>query len=280
MKGYESQYDQSLDPDLPVIIRLDGNRFSKLTKKLKLNKPFDERMHKWMVYASKSLWELCYPHSVFLYSQSDEVTIILMKRNEQSDNFHSNRIQKLTSLLAARFSSAFNAAMSLDLVGDDASRPYKSLLDMPVAIFDARVFSVKEDELVNTIIWRQDDGFRNSVSMFFRSVYEKKHGKNSAIKREFGVNTLEKIDILKNEFGISYHNDLDIKYQNGFCMYMDSNKYPISSIMDVDKFNFLKSSGKISGDEMVSRNELVECYDMPKIKENKSFLENILNKLS
>src|SRR5690606_15755000 len=43
MKCYERAAEAVLAPRLPVIIRLDGNSFSRLTRKLRFNKPFDER---------------------------------------------------------------------------------------------------------------------------------------------------------------------------------------------------------------------------------------------
>lgn len=44
MKEYEAAVDYKIIHKLPIILRLDGVKFSKFTKKLKVEKPFDKNL--------------------------------------------------------------------------------------------------------------------------------------------------------------------------------------------------------------------------------------------
>lgn len=72
IKGYEKAYDIRIDPKDHIVVRLDGHKFSKLTKKF--DKPFDE------IFADKMdkvASELMVKYQVkFIYTQSDEITLI------------------------------------------------------------------------------------------------------------------------------------------------------------------------------------------------------------
>jgi tRNA(His) 5'-end guanylyltransferase len=64
-----------------------------------------------------------------------------------------------------------------------------------VAYFDSRVFTIPEiGEVVNYLIWRQQDATRNSIQMGAQSLYSQKelHGKNTSDLQELmfqkGVN--------------------------------------------------------------------------------------------
>src|SRR5690606_6640342 len=142
----------------PVIIRLDGNSFSRLTRVLKLEKPFDERFNRAMDAAAIAVLEYCSGAQV-AYVQSDEITILL--RNDQTHEttpFLGNRTQKITSLTAATAAVAFSQALAAEL-GLEAR-------DGVRAIFDARVFVVPPAEVNNVFLWRQFDAFKNSVSTY------------------------------------------------------------------------------------------------------------------
>ena len=58
MKAYENAIDFKLNPCMQYIIRLDGKGFSKMVKKWKCKKPFDERFNKAINYASKKLFNI------------------------------------------------------------------------------------------------------------------------------------------------------------------------------------------------------------------------------
>ena len=60
-------------PTLPVIIRLDGNNFSKWTKGLE--KPFDKKLTQLMTETTQFLVQET--NAVVGYTQSDEITLVL-----------------------------------------------------------------------------------------------------------------------------------------------------------------------------------------------------------
>lgn len=150
-KAFEKAAEKVLEARKPVVLRLDGNSFSKFTKK-HMVKPFDERFEHAMNAACQSVMEYC-SGRCFAYVQSDEITVIL--RNDQSEKtnpFLANRTQKIASLTAAKASVAFNRSLR------------EQGMEVPDQVFDCRVFTVPT-EMVNAVVaWRQEDCFRNAVS--------------------------------------------------------------------------------------------------------------------
>ena len=166
MKDYEAdalKNDQSQDKF--VMIRLDGCHFHTWVKKAGLKKPFDDRMITAMQEATKALCKSI-PTCIMGYVQSDEISLVL-KRGEEPDSepWFSNRVQKLCSVAASICSVAFNDAIKEQLDDEDFERAY----------FDARVmFLPSLDEVVNCLIWRQNDCIKNSVATFAQSMFSQK----------------------------------------------------------------------------------------------------------
>ena len=74
MKAYENAIDFKLNPCMQYVIRLDGKGFSKMVKKWKCKKPFDERFNKAINYASKKLFNII-PNVEAIWHGSDEISI-------------------------------------------------------------------------------------------------------------------------------------------------------------------------------------------------------------
>lgn len=143
------------NPYLPLVARIDGKCFSKLTKGLR--RPFDENFSSLMVDTTKHLVKKS--EALLGYCQSDEITLYwyLDKDNYSNREFWFNgKYQKLTSVLAATASSFFAANLE-DYLPDKAG-------EYPV--FDARVWNVPDLEHVYlNFLWRLQDATKNSVSM-------------------------------------------------------------------------------------------------------------------
>jgi len=188
MKEYERAYDIRLPRRLPVILRIDGNHFSKTTKALKLRKPFDWEMRDAMVHTMRALLDYC-SGAVLGYTQSDEISLLL--RNNQAhttEPMAGNRIQKLCSLVASEATDAFTRRIRHVNPVSTARRE-----QVPVS-FDCRVFVLPEDEVVNYFLWRQQDAMRNFILSACRwdlpnydvqGVVSKMHGRNSVELREW-----------------------------------------------------------------------------------------------
>ena len=128
MKIYERLSDFSLMPRLPAIVRLDGKGFSRLTKQLHLDKPFDSwfmsAMVDTMIYVASKI-QGC----VLGYTQSDEITLVIVSGRD-AEPYFANRIQKITSVTASMATAVFNSVL------------WERTRDICAAHFDSRVFAL------------------------------------------------------------------------------------------------------------------------------------------
>lgn len=148
-------------PLLPICIRLDGRGFSKFTKNFE--RPYDIGMSDLMKATTMYLVEET--NAVMGYTQSDEISLILYSDNYKSSVFFDGKIQKIISTLSAMTSVYFNRFMSLYIPDAPDTLP----------TFDCRAWNVPtKTEASNTLLWREQDAAKNSVSMAARSVFSHK----------------------------------------------------------------------------------------------------------
>jgi len=192
MKQYESQVTTlKLNPNKPIVCRLDGNNFSKFTKGL--NKPFDIRfsnlMYEITEFATKEVG------ADIGYCQSDEITLI-WKQGINSQMYHNGKIFKILSKLASKVSVKFNMLLFKYNLED------KEYLE---PIFDCRVFNVPTNiEAFNSLLWRVIDCRKNSVSSLYFYTFGHKQGLNK--------NTYDKINEL---IDVDDWNNYDNKFKYG-----------------------------------------------------------------
>lgn len=152
-------------PTLPVYARIDGRGFSKFTKGM--NRPFDQRMTDAMIEVTKYLVKET--HATIGYVQSDEISLVWMAPDYESDIFFNGKIQKMTSVLAS-----MAAAKMAQVIRGWA--PFEDRLPN----FDARVLQLPNThEAANMFLWRALDAQKNAVSMACRAIASAKqmHGK-------------------------------------------------------------------------------------------------------
>lgn len=185
-ENYEDRSRVKLTRRMPVILRVDGRAFHSVTKKLEAAKPFCEKLSENMRNAASVLFNEV-QGATFGYLQSDEFSIFIKDYNKLNTNaWFDNNIQKMTSIAAAIMSSHFSLAVR-----------------QPVQ-FDARVFNVPKEEVVNYFVWRQKDWIRNSVSMLARAHFSHKELNGKGISdmhemlHEIGVNWANCSDWQKN----------------------------------------------------------------------------------
>lgn len=237
-KKYEKAYDQEIIRRLPIIIRIDGKNFSKVTKKLP--RPFDSDFMDLMANTMLSLVKDV-DGTVFAYQQSDEITLVL--RNDQTfdtEPYFGNRIQKLVSISAANATYEFNNQL------------LKSNIKLTrKALFDARVCAVPSiTEAANNLIWRQQDCMRNAVANAARS--ELGH---NLVKHK---NQAQQLQLLKDKCNIVFDTYYPSKYKLGIA------SYRVPTFVDT-KYG------------RVSRNKWVLDYNIPKFSDDREFLLEILN---
>lgn len=171
MKMYEGvETQRKLMPMLPICVRLDGNSFSKFTKGLK--RPYDTRLSDMMIEVTKKLVDLT--NATVGYTQSDEISLVIYSDNIKSQTFFNGKIHKLNSILASKASVWFNKLL-VDAIPEKADA---------CPVFDCRVWNVPTKiEAANTILWREQDATKNSISMaashyFSHKSLQNKNGKD------------------------------------------------------------------------------------------------------
>lgn len=159
MKRYEAaEARRALPPDLPVLVRIDGRRFSKFTRGLR--KPFDPDLSGAMRETCRILVEET--GARVGYVQSDEISLVLERRHEADALPFSGRSQKIVSTCASLATALFIRALH-------RTRPDRALDGLPS--FDARAWSVPDKtEAANAVLWRVQDARKNGISAACRSV--------------------------------------------------------------------------------------------------------------
>ncbi len=143
MRVYEQSLDQVLLPELYLAARLDGNRFTRLTKEIcRFEAPFDERFRDMMVGTVKALMDYGF-RVIYGYTESDEISLLF---HPEEDSF-GRKVRKYDSLLAGVASAAFSMQLGRQ------------------AVFDCRMIPLPTTErVVDYFRWRQEDAHRNSLN--------------------------------------------------------------------------------------------------------------------
>ncbi len=143
MRIYEQSLDQVLLPELYLVARLDGNRFTRLTKEIcKFEAPFDEKFRDMMIETVKALMTYGF-RVVYGFTESDEISLLF--HPEVSD--FGRKVRKYNSLLAGAASAAFSLQLGQQ------------------AVFDCRMVPLPTLERVQDyFLWRQEDAHRNSLN--------------------------------------------------------------------------------------------------------------------
>lgn len=194
MKDYESVPKTRLMKRCPVVCRIDGKAHHSFTRGFK--RPFDEVYIKSMQKTAKYLCENI-QGVVLSYQQSDEITLILVDYKEfNTSPYFDYEVQKLCSVIASMATMAFNkffaeetneyrVRMKYDDDGYLDKDEYNQYVAYNKAIskgsmFDARVFNIPKEEVMNLLYWRQLDATRNSIQMVGQANFSHNqlHGKN------------------------------------------------------------------------------------------------------
>lgn len=152
MKGYEAaETSRVFDPDLPLVVRLDGRAFSTFTRGM--GKPFDADLSEVMRRVTETLIEET--HARIGYTQSDEITLIFARYSEESQPLFGGKLFKIQSVLAGMASARFALL---------AARYWPERVAKMIPHFDCRAFAVpSRTEAVNALIWREADAMRNAI---------------------------------------------------------------------------------------------------------------------
>lgn len=179
-------------PTLPVIIRLDGNNFSKWTNGLE--KPFDKKLTELMVETTKFLVKET--NAIVGYTQSDEITLILYSSERKKSVYNDGKKQKILSKLTGKCVTFFNTKR-IELLPTHNK----------IANFDCRIYQTPTlQDACAQLLWRENDATRNSVSMLAQSLFSHSELQN--------LNTDEMQDKMMLEKGVNWNN-LDVNLKRG-----------------------------------------------------------------
>ena len=167
---------------------------------------------------------------VFGYTQSDEITLILVDYKElDTSAWFDYEVQKLCSISASMATMAFNKffAKNVDEWGrktfadwDEGGTNDPEVANSPEwelmqtysralakgAMFDARCFNIPKEEVTNLVYWRQLDAARNSVQMVGQANFSHKELQNKS------CNMIQ--DMLHEQKGINW-NDFPVDCKRG-----------------------------------------------------------------
>lgn len=163
MKAYEQrETDRRFMNFIPVIARMDGRGFSRWTRGLR--RPYDENLSQVMIEVTRQLVKET--GARIGYTQSDEITLVMMIDEVGRKMMFDGKAQKLCSILASLTTSCF-LVECMKRGGELAERAMRG------AQFDARIFQVpSRTEAANAVLWREQDAVKNAITMAARSFYE------------------------------------------------------------------------------------------------------------
>lgn len=207
-KTYESLTEVFIPNNSLFIIRLDGKTFSKRVKQWKLKRPFDERFNKCMIDTCLVLFKEL-QNVKAIWTGSDEISIIL--NPEIYETIFSGRLNKILSITSSIATSAFNFS---------AIRNNIENIEQNMAWFDSRIIMVpNRDEIINNIIFRQNDCIRNSISQYARHFYSTKELVNKGREEQLTLLNQKNFDwntqaIDWSKYGILFYRMAVLKEMN------------------------------------------------------------------
>ncbi len=181
--------------DSPVIIRVDGWNFRKITEKIGLKRPYDTRLAKSLAEASSELMRMGFPIA-FAFTFSDEISFLLAPPLPWR-----GRIEKLITILAS-YTSGY-----LSKVFDEA------------LAFDGRVVFVRnEDEIVDYMRWRQSEAWRNALNSYALKALENQGlSRKDAVEALKGKKSSELHDLIFKNLGVNV-NDVPAWQRRGIMI--------------------------------------------------------------
>lgn len=189
LNNIEEMYDYRIPPHVPVVIRVDGKNFKRVTERL--NKPFDNVFTTIMQNVTEEVAaQIC--GCDIAYTQSDEITFILHNREKESP-FLGNRVQKMASVVASMVSNSFyrlflSFIMQYQDTVADMPEEDRVTIDERISnlwfvlnenpIFDARVYMISEEDEADVIEIRQNNCINNSINSMAHYYLDSTTGKS------------------------------------------------------------------------------------------------------
>lgn len=181
-----------------ILLRLDGRGFSKLSKQVGLEKPYDTLFVNAMVNSSAEIFKEFSPS--FIYTFSDEINILM------EDIPFSGRIEKLDSVFASFTSNSFfKNLISAKLQKKIHENKLKesewdlfkqSLFDIKTVSFDCRIIPLSSELVTEYFKERQNEAWRNCINGYAYWTLRKEMSQEESMKILDGLKIHKLHDIL------------------------------------------------------------------------------------
>lgn len=177
-KVVESAHELTLPKHTYGAIRVDGKNFSKATRGIRRESPFNEDFSNRMEETALALLDHV-EGAVLAYVGSDEVSVIFQDLNETTEKWFGGRVQKIASVSASVATAAFSAR-GTPFPTDD------------LAFFDSRVFDLgqRRETVEEYLRVRRQSFVKNSVSMVASHYFTH--------REVHGVSTRDRISMLSD----------------------------------------------------------------------------------
>ena len=241
MRVYEQSIDQVMLQELYLVARLDGNRFTRLTKEeCKFDTPFDIIFRDMMIDTVKELMNYGV-RIVYGYTESDEISLLL----HPDDNTFGRKIRKYNSIFAGVASSSFSMKINKQ------------------AVFDCRMVPLPTIKcLTDYFLWRQEDAHRNALNSHCYWMLRKN-----------GESANEATNTLSGR-SVAYKNEL--LYQNGINFDTIPNWQKRGVGIFWDTFEKIGINPITEEEEVAERRELKVDYDLPLGREYRDYIGEII----
>ena len=152
-----------------IVIRSDGRNFSKLSKDLKLERPYDPHFANLMVDVCNDFFMELSPQFIFTFS--DEINILV------SELPFNGRVEKLDSVFASFISGSFTKNLN-KYFKDNSACEHKI---KPVS-FDSRVIPLSSQGVFEYFKNRQNEAWRNCLNGYSYWKLRKEFSKSQTVE--------------------------------------------------------------------------------------------------
>jgi tRNA(His) guanylyltransferase len=241
---YENSYNQTIISRIPVIIKIDGRSFTRVTHNT--SKPFCQRTMSLLNHAMVALAKQI-DGVVFGYQYSDKIILVL--RNDRSPDetpWFSNNTQKMSTSAASIATYEFMTQMwGMDNPPN---------LDGAVT-FSAHAFGVPSiKEAINYLLYRQFRCIQNAVDEAVRSVLWNRYGNQTySILEDKGMNDRKQI---LDEAGFEF-DSLPNAFRHGSATYLAPTFYSTAQ-------------------GQVTRHKWISDFSVPLFNDSKEWLNTII----
>jgi len=151
--------------DTPFFVRLDGRRFKAVSEKIDAEKPFDERVAKCLTASARAIFLNSFSPTL-VYVASDEINVLFLYNAP-----FRGRVEKTDSVLAGIVSST----VSLNIL--------KFFEKSVITSFDSRIIPSSREKIIEYLVWRQRDAWRNHNNSYVYLLFRKMGHKPSEVAK-------------------------------------------------------------------------------------------------